>query len=343
MTRSYIANATAGIHAMIMQTESSDERLAVLLGLLGPEVADPVLDRLPENKSQLLRSLVKEVQNAPFDRAELSEILDEFMRFFRFALDHVDDADQSDKDPDGTDVDQVFDNKPKKQFVSSGDPFVDLKRLKPTQIAGALRDESPRTIAVVLNCLEAKKAGESLRYLADEIRGPVFVQLRNPPVAQSPLLERVVRTTVDKGCRLDAEYVADPEEQVVQKMADLLRHVDQQQRNEMLVALSEQDTEMADRIKRMLYLFEDVAKLSDRCMRKLLGEIESTMLYRSLKNASEETVSNVMNNLSKRAQATLTEELEFLTDLKPDEVEEARRGVCEVMAKLDESGDLEMQ
>jgi flagellar motor switch protein FliG len=326
---------------MIMQTESSDERLAVLLGLLGPEVADPVLDRLPDNKGQLLRKLIQEVQNAPFDKTELTEILGEFMRFFRFALEHLDGS--GGDDSADADEDQVFSIESKKAFVLSGDPFVDLKRLKPTQIAGALRNESPRTIAVVLNCLEAKKAGEALRHLADEIRGPVFVQLSNPPVAQQQLLERVVRTTVDKGSRLDAEQVTDPEEQVIQKLADLLRHVDQQQRNEMLVALSEQDDEVSKRIKRVLYLFEDVAKLTDRCTRKLLGEIESTMLYRSLKDADEGIVSNVMNNLSKRAQAALTEELEFLIDLKPDEVEEARRGVCDVMARLDESGDLEMR
>ena len=326
---------------MQLQTESAEERLALLLGLLEPDVVDPILERLPQDKGQRLRGLVVEIKNAPVDKAEILETIDEFMRFFQFAMSHLDNHDQGEAQ-DGHDVEEYVEE-PKKAFVSSGDPFVDLKRLSSTQIAGALRNEQPRTIAVVLNCLEPKKTGEVIRHLAEEIRNAVFLQLRNPPTAQQALLERVVSTTVEKGCRLDAESATDPEEQINQKLADVLRHIDQQQRAEMLRALSEQDEDLANHIKGMLYLFEDVGKLTDRCVQKLLGEIQTAVLCRSLKDADDAITDNIMNNLSKRAKTTLAEELEYLNDVKPIEVEQARNEICEVLARLDESGDLEIR
>ena len=322
---------------MKMQTETAEERIALLLGMLGPEVADPVLERLPDDKGARLRELLADVQSLPFDKSELTESVAEFMRFFNFAVEHLDEPeDETIEEPEEIEVDD-----PKKPFVSTGVPLEDLKRLKPAQIVGALQNESPRTIALVLDNLNAAKVGEALSMLPDAVRSDVFVQLRDPPKAPAPLFDRIVKTVVEKGCQLDVDRVVNQEDEVIEKLAELLRHVGQQQRNDMLQALTEQDEELANGIKKMLYLFEDISTLSDRTMQKLLGQVESDILCKSLKDASEEIVDNIMNNLSKRARATLTEELEYLANVKEDEIEEARRGVCDVMASLDAAGDLE--
>ena len=333
---------------MFMQTETSEERMALLLGLLDPEVADPVFEQLPEEKRRRLRALQQEVQNASLDRAEIGDVIDEFMRFFRFALQQTPDkprlrvvgADDRDEDVSACEASTP---PAKHVFEPSDDPFADLRRLTPNQIAGALRSESPRTIAVVLNCLDPHKAGEALKCVAPEMRGPIFVHLQNPPVAPPALLERVVKTTVEKGCQIDGEIAADPEEEVNRKLAELLRNVGQQERGEMLTALEARDAEVATKIKQLLYVFEDLASVADRSMQKLLSEVESGTLCKSLQGAEEEIIANVMNNLSKRARATLSEEMEFLGNVKPHEIEDSRQEVCKLLAQLDEAGDLEMK
>ncbi len=198
-------------------------------------------------------------------------------------------------------------------------------------------------MAVVLNCLDPQKAGDTLKHVAPEMRGAAFVQLQNPPVAPPALLERVVRTTVEKGCQIDGESAADPEEEVNRKLAELLRNVGQKDRGEMLAALETQDADVAAKIRQMLYVFDDLAHVADRAMQKLLTEVDSETLCRALKGADDAVLSNVMNNLSKRARATLLEEMEFLGNVKPNEIEECRTEVCRLLARLDGSGDLEMK
>lgn len=333
---------------MYMQTETTEERMALLLGLLGPEVADPVLEQLPENRRRRLRDLREEVQSASLGRVEIAEVIDEFMRFFRFALQQTSDKPQLrvvglDAGDEDDEESEAFVGPAKHVFEPSDDTFADLNRLTPIQIAGALRSESPRTIAVVLNCLEPHRAGETLKYVAPEIRGPIFVQLQNTQAAPQALLERVVKTTVKKGCQIDGESAADPEEEVNRKLAELLRNVGQQERGEMLAALEAQDADVAAKIKQMLYVFEDLAGVADRSMQKFLSEVDSETLCKALKGADDDIISNVMNNLSKRARVTLTEELEFVGNVKPNELEKSRQEVCSLLAQMDESGDLEMK
>ena len=304
-----------------MQTETSEERMALLLGLLDPKVADPILEQLPEEKRRRLRDLQKEVQTASLHRAEIAQVIDEFMRFFRFALQQTSDKPQLRVVGGNARVGMNEASAPPANvFEPSDDAFADLDRLTPIQIAGALRSESPRTIAVVLNCLTSHKAGETLKHVAPETRGPIFVQLQNPPVAPQALLERVVRTTVKKGCQIDGESTVAPEEEVDQKLAELLRNVGRQERGEMLAALEAQDADVAAKIKQMLYVFEDLASVSDRSMQKFLSEVDSDTLCTALKGADDEILSNVMDNLSRRARVTLAEELDFRGDVTSTEL-----------------------
>ena len=107
--------------------------------------------------------------------------------------------------------------------------------------------------------------------------------------------------------------------------------------------MEEEDAESAAVIKGMLYLFEDLLQISDRSLQKILSEIDSGSLATALKGVDEPIVEKVMSNLSKRARATLAEEIEFLGSVKQAEQEVAQKAVCEAIARLDQSGDLEME
>lgn len=332
-----------------MSSLPQEERIAVLLGALGRDLSETVLADLPHDARLRVRSLLDRFEEMPLDDAELEEVLQEFARFFRFAAQQLmsESSEGTGQSADGTAAAAlepvaapVAQGSP--TFTPSDDPFADLERLQPFQIVGALKDESPRTIGLVLNCLSPGRAGKTLQELPESIRSQVFNVLRNSSQAPAGLRERIVRTTVEKGCQLAMEVVADPQQERDRKLAALLREMGQRERGQMLAMLEEQDEECVARIRVLLYSFHDLQRISGRSIQRILADVDSSTLAIALKDAEESVVQKVLDNLSRRARATLTEELEFLTRVKPEEQQRARQEICTMIARLDQSGDLEL-
>ncbi|MCA9150273.1 MAG: hypothetical protein KDA92_13275 [Planctomycetales bacterium] len=323
-----------------------EQRIAALMSVLGNDVAGAVMQHLPQDAADRVQNLIEGMRDDPMEEEELEEVLDEFMRFFRYAVQQH--SETTAADDAENEAEEVVAPPPepapeKKPFRPTGDPFLDLVQLEPYQIAGALKCESPRTIAVVLNCLPPGQAGLALQHLPEEVRANAFLILRNPPITPPVMLQQMVRTTVSKGCVLDASAVADPADEANKKMAELLRAMEQAQRAEMVRALEAKDPELLAEIKKLLYTFEDLRRIHNRSIQKILGEIDSQSLAMALKGADPELADRVMGNLSKRARATLAEEIEFLGSVKPNEQVAARQAMCDIIGRLDESGDLEME
>jgi flagellar motor switch protein FliG len=285
------------------------------------------------------------------NEAELEDVLDEFLRFFRFAVqadgmtreaEHASTEHEAARQRPGTA--REAEKKPEpKPFVPTGDAQLDLQQLEPFQIAGALVGESPRTAALVLNCLPTAQAGLTLQLLPEDVRATAFLILRDPPKTPAVVLERILRTTVQKGCRLDASAVADPADEANRKMAELLRAMNQTQRRQLMGLLAAQDPKIAEQLKKVLYTFADLLALSSRSVQKVLSEIDTASLAVALRDADPVVSDKIMENLSKRARLTLNEEIGLLGRVKPADQEAARQTICQIMARLDETGDLEME
>ena len=318
-----------------------EERVAVLLSLLGDDVLNAMMDGLPGEAGTRVNELVQQYQQDPLDDEETDEILEEFMRFFRFAAEEATNAasgESKKNDKNGGELEE--DDEP---FVPTDDAVYDLKQLKPYQIAGALMNENPRTITIVLNCLSPEQAGASLELLSEELQSEVFVMLRNPPNVTDSLLQRIVRTAVDKGCGLGPDIFRNAEAETLQKLADLLRAMGEKERKRMLEVLEEKDPDTFGQIKEMLYIFEDLLTIADRSVQKILGEVDTTSLAKALSGAEGEVVDKIMANLSKRAKLTLNEEIEFMGKISEEEQIEARKVVTTAMAQLDQAGELERE
>lgn len=319
-----------------MTALKNDERIAILLQSLGEDLADSVLERLTPDQLPAMKSAIQQLETIPPTDEEITDVLEEFNRFMEFALTNsrqlLDDADAA---ADSTEGEQP-------EFVSTGDPFSDLLQLHDYQLAGALRFETGATIAVVLNLLPPERVGEVMRQLPESVRQDAFLRLKRAPQLPPPLLTKIVQTTVDRASRLDQTAASDPDHVADEKTANLLRSMDRKTRTEMLEALQQAEPEVAERVKGMLFVFEDILRMADKSIQRLLSEVESSELATALKNADEEILNRITSNLSKRARATLLEEIEFLGTVSRDREIAARQAVCELLAKLDQAGDLEM-
>ncbi len=347
--------------------ESTDERVAILLRALGSDLSQQILAALPAARAARIRQAVNELSDADVDPEEIDDVLIEFDRFLRFAMEQLQTAAvgapglrlvgaDADSTPSpgiaasatgaagaGAPTDEPAGlpdpTTAAARFEPGDDAVADLNRLQPFQIARALESEQARAAAMVMNQLESNAAASVLALLPEEMRSDVFLQMNRIDSVPPVLVERIVRTTVLNALKVDA-----PDDDALDadgRAAALLRSLDKASRTQMLDALQAEDPEMADRVRGLLYEFEDLLRLESRSVQKLLGEFDIETLATALQKADPAIVEQVNSNLSRRARERLTEELE-LASADDDAIEAARKQIAEAMGRLDQAGELKM-
>jgi flagellar motor switch protein FliG len=346
---------------------TGQEKAAFLLSRLPPPEADSVLSRLDPDRGGRLRAQMQQFRDTPPPAETANEILDDLDRLLReqaaapaapspgappqgqaAAPAPTDEAygQEAEAEAPGKAGESVPD-----ESASERDPLSALRELSgagPASAAGnmdrlalALADEHPRTVALVLDQMDADRAGEVLKRLHPEMRRAVSVQLGKEVAVNPDLVARIIRTVLAK-CRTLAEAPPAASGNRFKRMAEMLRKLDKPDRMEVLAALEQSDAQTAAEVKGFLYSFDDLLLIEDRSMQKLLAEIDSKSLASALKGASEPIREKVRNNLSKRARETLNEEMELLGSLAPPAIQQAQKAVVEVIQRLDQAGELTM-
>lgn len=338
-------------------TLAEEERVVILLHTLGEDVRELALAELAPERAMEVRQRIEELETTPPSPEEIASVLDDFERFLRMADDGtgsqlrvVRDEEYERQEEDDTVAAVTGEEQPHNGydedvaddvFEPTGNSIADLNRLSPFRIAAALADENPRTIAIVLDNLETVKAADTLRVLPDTVRSQAFVIFSQRPSASPGLVQRIVKTTVAKALAADGSAVEGTGGE--RKMVELLRAMAKKTRSQMMQQIEQEDPELCERIKGLLYVFEDLLKVEDRSLQRLLAEVDSDTLVTALKGADEQLVEKVLGNLTKRVRDTLTEEMEFLGVVPEERIEQARAGVAKIIAKLDQEGTLVME
>lgn len=318
------------------------DRAAVLLSLLGEEAVGPVLDELPPDQRSLVQESLLGLKEKPPAGEVIDQVVADFESFFSFAARSGSLVDVVDSDDPTGKANASAESDASAVFVPTDDPIADLNRMPVFRVAGALKDEQPRTVAVVLQCLPAERASQILEQLSSEVRSKTAVLLAKPNRGSEHLIRRIVRTTVEKGCEIEEEDSSSNASDGESRMAEVLRSASRSVRDEMLQALEESDPELAGRITEMLYVFEDIGRIEDRSLQNLLREIEVPVLARALTDADAMIIEAINNNLAKRAREALKEEIELTGKLEPAEIEEARKKIASEIARLDKEGQITM-
>lgn len=321
-----------------------ERRAAIVLQLLGNELGSSVFAGLPPAQSNRLQAMLGQLRDNPPLGEEIDDVMEEFERFLRFAGDAKPQG-EADVMParSATPVEEEEEPVESPKIFKIANPMKQLTQLQPFQIAGALQQESARAIAIVLGCVSSETAGEVLQYLTEDQRNNVVLEMCEAPTAPPALLTELVRTTVEKGIRLDQSSITDASEKAVDRLAEVLRSMKRTVRNQLVAFLDTNRAETAGNIKKKLYVFDDIRYVSARSIQKLLSRVESSTLASALNGADAEDKNKVLSNLSKRARAALEEEIEMAKDMSEEEREEGRRGICQVMAEMDQEGELTLE
>jgi flagellar motor switch protein FliG len=351
---------------MIIAT--GEEKAALLLKSLSPEMAEAVLARLPVEQSERLRRRLVSLGASASKRAVADQVLKEFQDLLRTAS-RLKPATSGERLPAAVTTEaraaavaayeaaklqpEIQGSALTHQGVSHApataaavepgeDPIAALRRVPMDRLALALQSEHPRTIAIVLSRLSAAEAGEVLKRLPTETRADVSLRLGQGVQADRTLLGRIAQVLVQRAGTLTPPSEEGKGDAKFKKIADMLRALEKSERLEVLTVIEQNDPDLAAKVKDFLYQFQDLLLIEDRSMQKLLSEIDSKNLAIALKNAPEDLTEKVLRNLSKRARETLSEEMEFLGTVTAAQKQQAQKAVVEVIQRLDQSGELVM-
>lgn len=335
------------------------EKAALLLNNLAPRVTDVVLNQLGAEQGGFLRAELQRLQKSPPPVAMVDQMLAEFDAL----LDQLSPAmvartPEPALPPQGLGGYASF-APPAKGFpagrerrptndtppISQEDlahPLETLRQLPAEPLAGLLHGEQARTVALIMNTLTADQAGEVLKRLPPPVRREVAVQLGDGVTARPEVLQRIAKALLGKSGAANDKPAETESKTRFKRMAEILRLLEDVERGEILTALEEHDSSVAAAIKAFLYHFEDLLRIDDRSMQKLLSEIDLKTLALALKNAPDSIRDKILRNLSQRAQEMLEEELEFLGAVPAPQVKQAQKQVVEVIQRLDQAGELVM-
>ncbi|WP_437226275.1 FliG C-terminal domain-containing protein [Planctomicrobium sp. SH661] len=319
-------------------TNTREERVLTLLHVLGPEAAEQVLACLDPQTTSLLRNRLKDVSASPPPLRKQTQVIDEFERFFSFALATPAGGLKLHQGDDPEDSEGVGDEQSTQPvYTLSGDALVDLEKMNMYQLSGALESEQPRTVALLLKVVSPKRVAQILGLLPEEKRENVVREMSRDPRAPEIILRRIASTIVERAISLPAEPRKNDDN--VQRMVDVLRATEKSKRRQILKTLEAQDPAQAALINQALYQFDDLLNLEDAQIQKVLSRVDSSTLSTALFAADERLVDRIMNNLSKRARTALQEELSFRRNVSGSQLQASRQLMVQAIAESEQEAD----
>lgn len=313
-------------------------KAAILLLSLDKPLAAEVLSQLPRDQVERLTIEIARVEDVSRDQQE--GVIEEFTTKFRdvvpiergglnFANELLEQS--LGKDNAGQILDSV------KQSMNST-PFGFLKKVGSDNLLTFISEEHPQTIALIMSHLSPQQAAEVLGGLAsnkqlDVVRRIASMEQTNPEVIAD--VERSLQS------RLMSTFNQQTEKRGgIPMVAQILNVADRMTNKGILESLEQDNAELVDEIKRLMFTFDDLQKLDDKAIQSLLKEVDNNQWSIALKGAADEIRQKVFSNLSQRAAEMLKEEMEYLGAVRLSDVEAMQQQIVDTVRRLEDSGEI---
>ena len=217
-------------------------------------------------------------------------------------------------------------------------PFDFIRRTDPAHLLNFIQGEHPQTIALILAYLEPQKAASILGSLPSEIQPDVAKRIAIMDRTSPEVLREVERVLERKLSTLASEDFTSAGG--IDSIVEIINSVDRATEKSIIENLEEDDPELAEEIKKRMFVFEDIVLLDDRAIQKVLREVDSNDLAKALKSVDSDAQDKVYRNMSKRAAALLKEDMDYMGPVRLKDVEEAQQKIVNIIRKLEEQGDI---
>lgn len=217
-------------------------------------------------------------------------------------------------------------------------PFDFTRRTEPTQLLNFIQGEHPQTIALILAYLEPEKASLILSALPPERQSEVARRIAIMDTTSPDIIKEVERVLERKLSSVAPQELR--QAGGVKSVVEIINRVDRATEKTIMEALEVQDPELAEEIKKLMFVFEDIVMIDDRSIQRILREVESQDLALALKGASKEVSEKIFTNMSTRASDMLREDIEFMGPVRLRDVEEAQQRIVNIIRRLEETGEI---
>ena len=323
---------------LTINTMTNTQKVATLLIALGPFTAAEVLKNLPDD--ELIEHITLDIASLNKIPPEIvDEVLEEFHSLFqasnflnRGGLDYAKKllADTFGDQKAG----QLFE----KLATNQTNPFQFFNDADASQLATSFQNENPQLIALILAYLKPDKAALVLSSLPDHLQSIVAIKIAEMDRTNPEILgevEKIIESKFSSVVSQDFSKAGG-----VEALADILNRADRSSERKIMEILEVQDLEMAERIRELMFVFEDLIKLDDKAVQRVLREIETKDLALALKGANEDVKDKIFRNMSERASGMLKDDMEYMGPVRAKEVQESQTKVVAVIRALEATGEI---
>ncbi len=217
-------------------------------------------------------------------------------------------------------------------------PFEFIRKTDASQLLNFIQDEHPQTIALILSYLSAAQSALILSALppdrqADVAKRIAIMDRTSPEVIKE--VEKVLESKLSSLVNQDYTIIGG-----VDAVVEILNTVDRGTEKHIMETLEIEEPELADEIRKKMFVFEDILLLDDRAIQRVLRDVDNGDLATALKGSNEEVQNAIFNNLSKRLAAMIKEDMEFMGPVRMKDVEEAQQKIVNIIRKLEESAEI---
>lgn len=317
---------------------SGKEKAAMLLISLGPERSSEIFKHLKEDE---IEQLTLEIANIRFVSPEEKEkVLEEFYQICLaqeyIAEGGIEYAKQI--------LEKAIGNQKALEIINrltaslQVRPFDFVRKADPSQLLNFLQKEHPQVIALVLAYLRPQQAAAVLSALPQEIQADVarriaIMDRTSPEVIKE--VERILEKNLSSLVLEDYTLAGG-----IQAIVDILNNVDRGTEKYIMETLEMKDVELAEEIKKRMFVFEDILTLDNRSIQRFIREIDNNQLAIALKGAGEDVQKVIFANMSKRMAEIIKEDMEFMGPVRLRDVEEAQQNIVNVIRKLEDAGEI---
>lgn len=217
-------------------------------------------------------------------------------------------------------------------------PFDFVRRADSTQVLNFIQNEHPQTIALILSYIDPRHAAPLLGALPLETQTSVIARIANMGITTPEYIketERVLERKLSSLSLGERTIVGG-----VDSLVRILNCVDRGTERHLLEELEESDAELVEEIKKRMFVFEDIVKLDSISIQRVLKEIDNRDISIALKGTPKEVIKVIFDNISKRLQEMIREDMDLMGPIRIRDVEEAQQRIVNVIRTLDESGEI---
>lgn len=322
-----------------LHTMTTTQKVAALLIVMGPSTASEVLKNMTDD--DLLEQITLDIASLNKVPTELLQgILEEFKAIFQ-ASNYLSAGGMNyakellEKAYGGDQAKKILD---RLVVLMNSNPFQFFNEADPGQLATSFQNENPQLIALIMAYLKPEHSAQVLNYLPPEVQAQVAMKIADMDTTNPEILSEIEKIVESKFSSVVVQDFS--KAGGVESLANILNRADRSTERNVIELLEVQNPHLAEEVRELMFVFEDIITLDDRAIQRILREVDTKDLAMSLKGTKEDVKEKVYKNMSERAQAMLRDEMEYMGPVRAREVQEIQTKIVGIIRTLEVAGEI---